>query len=330
MKRLLLVFVALVVLAVAGLGIAWQQFQSMVAAPQTTQLVDETIVVRRGLSVTQISQRLKTSGALETPLIFQLHVRASGAAAKLKAGEYKLYQGESIKALVSRMVAGDVFQRSITVPEGLKSVEIVALLKADPMLSGEITDVPPDGALLPETYAYQRGDKRAEVLGRMQKAHDDLVARLWPNRPEGLPLASMEDAVVLASIIEKETGVKAERGLVAGVFINRLNKGMKLQTDPTVVYGIELVKGAPMGRPLSRKDLATPTPYNTYVIEGLPPTPICNPGTASLAAALNPETTDYLYFVADGTGGHAFAKTLAGHNRNVAAWRKIERARKQR
>lgn len=330
MKRLLLVFVALVVLAVAGLGIAWQQFQSMVAAPQTTQLVDETIVVRRGLSVTQISERLKTSGALETPLIFQLHVRASGAAAKLKAGEYKLYQGESIKALVSRMVAGDVFQRSITVPEGLKSVEIVALLKADPMLSGEITDVPPDGALLPETYAYQRGDKRAEILGRMQKAHDDLVARLWPNRPEGLPLASMEDAVVLASIIEKETGVKAERGLVAGVFINRLNKGMKLQTDPTVVYGIELAKGAPMGRPLSRKDLATPTPYNTYVIEGLPPTPICNPGTASLAAALNPETTDYLYFVADGTGGHAFAKTLAGHNRNVAAWRKIERARKQR
>lgn len=330
MKRFLIAFVALGLLGLAAAGLAWQQFQTRVAAPQTTQLVDQTIVVRSGLSVVEISQRLKDAGAIDVPLLFQLHVRISGVAAQLKAGEYRLVQGESVAALVRRMVAGDVFQRRLTVPEGLKSYEIVALIEADPMLVGEVGEVPPDGALLPETYAYHRGDTRAEILARMQKAHKDLLKSLWAARADNSVLKTPEEAVVLASIIEKETGMKAERGIVAGIFTNRLSKGMKLQTDPTVVYGIEQKNGKPMARPLSRKDLATPTPYNTYVIEGLPPTPICNPGAASLTAALNPKQTDYLYFVANGKGGHAFGKTLAEHNRNVAAWRKIERARKQR
>ncbi|MGB0921282.1 MAG: endolytic transglycosylase MltG [Alphaproteobacteria bacterium] len=327
MKRILIALLALVFLGAAVAAVAWWQYSKMIVAPQVAVPNAETLVVRRGLSVAQISARLHQAGAVDWPILFQLHVRLSGNASKLKAGEYELHGGDSIASLVERMVHGDVYLRKITVPEGLKSSEIVALLNVEQMLVGEITEIPADGSLLPETYAYHRGDKRINMLKRMQRAQSALLAALWEARADNLPLKSAQEALVLASIIEKETGLSHERDIVAGVFVNRLRKGMKLQTDPTVIYGVEQAFGEPMSRPLSRKDLATPTPYNTYVIDGLPPSPICNPGAASLRAALAPAQTDYLYFVADGSGGHAFAQTLAEHNRNVAAWRKIERAR---
>ncbi len=191
-------------------------------------------------------------------------------------------------------------------------------------MTGDIGKTPDEGTLLPETYHFHRGESRQEILRRMKEAMSDEVARLWDERVDALPFKGAVEAVILASIVEKETGVQSERGLVASVFINRLRKGMRLQSDPTVVYGITLGAG-PLGRPLSRIDLDANTVYNTYQINGLPPTPIANPGKASIAAVLNPAPTDALYFVADGSGGHAFAKTLDEHNRNVKAWRKLQR-----
>jgi len=198
---------------------------------------------------------------------------------------------------------------------------------AEPLLVGEIDEVPPEGSLLPETYLFSRDDSRQAVLARMREAMQQTLAELWPKRREGLPLATPEEAVTLASIVEKETGVAAERPLVAGVFINRLKKKIPLQSDPTVIYGITLGK-TELDRPLSRKDLKTATPYNTYTIQGLPPGPIANPGRDALQAVMAPTETDYIYFVADGSGGHAFAKTLEEHNRNVAKWRKFQKSQK--
>jgi len=183
--------------------------------------------------------------------------------------------------------------------------------------------VAPEGSLLPETYMFERGTTRAELLARMREAQKTLIDELWPKRKEGLPIASVEDAIKLASIVEKETGLAAERPRIAAVFVNRLKTGMRLESDPTIIYG--LTKGAPLGHPLRQSELDTPNPYSTYQIEGLPPTPICNPGRDSLAAVLNPPDSDELFFVADGTGGHVFAKTGAEHARNVAQWRRIER-----
>ncbi|MEM6650198.1 MAG: endolytic transglycosylase MltG, partial [Pseudomonadota bacterium] len=209
--------------------------------------------------------------------------------------------------------------------EGLTTRQIIARLKEAPMLVGEVTIELKEGDLLPETYSYQRGDNRDSIIERMKEAHDDVLAVLWETRAEGLPLDTPEEAVILASIVEKETGIAAERPRVAGVFINRLNKGMRLQSDPTIIYG--LTGGEPLGRGIRLSELRKETPYNTYVIRGLPPTPIANPGRDALAAVLNPLETNDLYFVADGTGGHVFATNLAQHNRNVAKWRRIERER---
>ncbi len=224
------------------------------------------------------------------------------------------------------MVSGKTVARRLTLPEGLTSFEVVALVQKAEGLEGEVQAVPPEGTLLPETYHYARGETRAEVVARMGRALDQVLDELWPERAPGLPISSPEQAVVLASIVEKETAVADERPLVASVFVNRLKKGMRLQSDPTVVYGLTGGKG-PLGRALTRKDLQTPSPYNTYLADGLPPGPIANPGRASIEAVLNPAKTEYLYFVADGDGGHRFAKTLAEHNRNVAQWRKRQRKR---
>jgi UPF0755 protein len=203
------------------------------------------------------------------------------------------------------------------------------VLNAAPDLAGPPIDVaPPEGSLLPETYFFERGDTRQDILDRMVTGHRDALARLWPARASGLPIENEAEWIVLASIVEKETGVASERPLVASVFVNRLKKGMRLQSDPTVIYGITEGKG-PLGRGLTRKELDTPTPYNTYQIDGLPPGPIANPGLASLEAVLHPADTKYLYFVADGTGGHVFAETLKEHNENVRKWREIEKKQKQ-
>lgn len=214
----------------------------------------------------------------------------------------------------------------IAVAEGVTSWQVVEALKAAEFLEGSVEDVPPEGTLAPDSYEVQDGTPKADVLARMAEAQDARLAGAWANRADGLPLESPEEALVLASIIEKETAVPEERRTVASVFINRLNRGMRLQTDPTVIYGITQGRGV-LGRGIRQSELQAETPWNTYVIDGLPPTPIANPGLASIEAALDPEATNLIFFVADGTGGHAFAETLDEHNANVAKWREIERER---
>jgi UPF0755 protein len=210
--------------------------------------------------------------------------------------------------------------------EGLTSWQAVEGLKAVEVLSGEVAGIPPEGSLAPDSYEVRAGDDRVSVLARMAAAQEVILAAAWEGRVEGLPLDSPEEALILASIIEKETGVPEERRQVASVFVNRLRQGMRLQTDPTVIYGVTEGRGV-LGRGLRQSELRGATPWNTYVIDGLPPTPIANPGRASIEAALDPEDTDYIFFVADGSGGHAFASTLDEHNRNVARWRQIESER---
>ncbi|MCV2875622.1 endolytic transglycosylase MltG [Rhodobacteraceae bacterium XHP0102] len=211
----------------------------------------------------------------------------------------------------------------VSIPEGLTSWQIVEGLKSAEFLTGEVAEIPAEGRLAPDTYEATRGMARTELLAQMQARQDDILMAAWQARAEGLPISTPEEALILASIIEKETAQPNERGLVASVFVNRLNRGMRLQTDPTVIYGVTEGQGV-LGRGLRRSELDRVTPWNTYQIDGLPPTPIANPGRASIEAALNPESSDYIFFVADGTGGHAFAVTLAEHNRNVARWREIE------
>ena len=213
--------------------------------------------------------------------------------------------------------------RQIVVPEGLTSWQVVEMLRLEPELEGEVGELPIEGSLAPAGYDFQRGDERQAILDRMREEQAAIVDAAWAARAPDLPLASPEELVTLASIVEKETGVAEERPIVASVFVNRLRRGMRLQTDPTVIYGITNGEGT-LGRGLRASELATVTPYNTYAIAGLPPTPIANPGRAAIEAAANPEESTYLYFVADGTGGHAFASTLDEHNANVAAWRRIE------
>lgn len=220
---------------------------------------------------------------------------------------------------------GDTRYR-VAIAEGVTSWQIVEGLKAVDVLEGEVAEVPPEGSLAPDSYELREGDSRDALLERMRRAQDALLAQAWQNRAEDIPLEDPYEALILASIIEKETGVAEERGQVASVFVNRLNRGMKLQTDPTVIYGITKGEGV-LGRGLRQSELRAETPWNTYVIDGLPPTPIANPGRASIEAAVNPDSTPYIFFVADGTGGHAFAETLDEHNANVARWREIEAER---
>ncbi len=211
----------------------------------------------------------------------------------------------------------------VTVAEGTTAWQVAEGLKLADFLTGEVAAVPPEGSLKPDSYEVVKGAARGDLLAEMGTRQAAVMAELWPTRAEGLPYDTPEEAMVMASIVEKETGVPEERGKVASVFVNRLREGMKLQTDPTVIYGVTKGQGT-LGRGLRQSELRRDTPYNTYVIDGLPPGPIANPGAASIAAALNPDQTDFLFFVADGTGGHAFATTLAEHNENVAKWREIE------
>jgi UPF0755 protein len=216
----------------------------------------------------------------------------------------------------------------VSLAEGVTSWQVVEALRLADFLTGEVAEVPAEGTLAPESYEVTPGTPRAEVLTRMAELQEQRLAEVWANRDEGLPIETPEEALILASIIEKETGIAAERGTVASVFVNRLREGMRLQTDPTVIYGVTEGRGV-LGRGLRQSELRRETPWNTYVIDGLPPTPIANPGIESLRAAVSPEETDLLFFVADGSGGHVFARTLAEHNENVARWREIERERAQ-
>lgn len=247
---------------------------------------------------------------------------------KLQAGEYQFPVGLTVLDITKMLRDGANVTRQITFAEGLSSYEIATRLRKDTTFTGPLEQRPREGSLLPETYNYSYGDTRMGLIKRMQQDQKKFLQTLWDARDQSLPLKTMEEAVVLASIVEKETGPKAEeRPMVASVFINRLRKGMPLQSDPTVIYALTYGK-APLGRPLLRKDLSIESPTNTYQNAGLPPGPICNPGKAALRAVFEPANTDYIYFVADGTGGHAFAKTLKEHNKNVAKWIKVRRAQK--
>jgi len=270
-----------------------------------------------------MARQLGAAGVIRSPLLFIAAAEVAGAAHHLQAGEYAFPSGSSLAAVLLDIRQGRVVRHFVTIPEGFTSAQAVGVLEHAPELSGEIT-TPSEGSLLPETYEVTRGDARSAVLARMRAARDALLSRLWTDRAPALPYRSPEEAVILASVVEKETALATERPHVAAVFLNRLGRGMTLASDPTVIYG--LTGGAPLGHGLRVSELARTTPYNTYRLTGLPPTPIDNPGRAALTAVFHPAPSDDLYFVADGTGGHVFSASLAQHLKNVADWRAIELA----
>ena len=282
------------------------------------------VVLERGAGVGRISDTLKDAGVISSAGLFNLAARLTGAASQLKAGEYEIASGASMASVLADVRAGRVVRRLVTIPEGWTSGMVVDALNRVVVLTGDVAE-PPEGSILPDSYEIQRGETREALIRRMQAAHDEVMAELWPKRQPGLPYSTQAEAVTLASIVEKETGVASERPRVAAIFVNRLRKGMLLQTDPTIIYG--LTKGRPLGRGIRASELAADSPWNSYKVAGLPPGPIANPGRASLEAVLNPPSTNELFFVADGTGGHAFATTYEEHQRNVARWRQIERER---
>lgn len=316
---------ALLVATALVVGAAlWGYWRLNAPGPAATET---TVLIPHGAGVAAIGRRLAEAGVIEEPRLFSLGFRLIGGDRPLQAGEYRIPAGASAREIMEMMVAGRTVVRRLTVPEGLTTAEIMGLLAEAEGLQGNLPpepEWPAQGTLLPETYFYSWGDSRAALLDRMAAAMEEALAELWPSRAPDLPLETPHEAVTLASIVEKETGLPEERPRVAGVFINRLNLGMPLQSDPTVIYSLTEGQRV-MDRALTRKDLDTDHPYNTYEIRGLPPGPIANPGRASIAAVLNPMESDELYFVADGNGGHVFAETLEEHNRNVARWRALQR-----
>jgi len=325
-KRILAVFLILAVLGAGAAFFAVRYEDQNFAAPGPS--VTETIVmVEPGSSLPRIAGQLERAGILEDAFLFRIGVMRREATTLLKAGEYAFPPGVSMARAMEMLVNHEAIQHRITIAEGLTVAMTIRIIEADPILTGEITKIPPEGSLLPETYLFERGVTRQEMIGRMRDAQTRLFETLWPTRKADLPVDTMEEALILASIVEKETGIAAERPRIASVFTNRLRIGMRLESDPTIIYG--LTGGEPLGRGLRVSELERPNPYSTYQIDGLPPTPICNPGRDAIAAVLNPPEGDELFFVADGTGGHAFARTYAEHLRNVAAWRQVERARAQ-
>ncbi len=286
-----------------------------------------SITVKPGMGVSAIARLLEKNGVIENTYIFRGGVILHDSSIRLKAGEYAFEPGISMRRAMEKMAAGQSLLHKLTIPEGLTTQQILARIKANPVLIGEMPPNPGEGKLLPETYSFTRGLSRKTFINSMAAAQKRLLDRLWPVRAANLPFKTREEALILASIVEKETGKVSERPHIAGVFINRLNKGMRLQSDPTIIYGLVRGKGT-LGRSIRLSDIVRPTAYNTYIIKGLPPGPIANPGEAAIKAVLQPMQTKDLFFVADGTGGHAFAETLKKHNANVARWRKVERARR--
>jgi UPF0755 protein len=297
----------------------WLAFGPNTAARQG----DSTrVIVGGGLG--GVARGLASAGVIRSVVVFEVAAVLTGAARHLKAGEYCIPSHSSLFRILSMVRRGLSVRHVITIPEGLTSAAAADIVRRVPFLLGSVS-TPPEGALLPETYEVRRGESREAVMTRMTVAEDHLVGQLWKNRAPGLPYGSPRQAVALASVVEKETALPRERPQIAAVFINRLRKGMRLESDPTVIYGLS--RGGPLGRGLRASELASTSPYNTYRVAGLPPTPIANPGTAALEAAMHPAKTDDLFFVADGSGGHAFASTFAAHRRNVARWRLVEHNR---
>lgn len=317
MRALVRLLGVLLTLAILAGGALLYVDREMSAPAELAQ--DTTLVVPKGASTEEIAKLLYDAHMIPAPWTFMLATRF-GERRSLKAGEYLVAAHPSARSLVQLLRDGKTVVHKLTIAEGLSVTQIFELVKAEPSLSGEPGEPPPEGSLLPETYNFSLGDSRSDLVQRMRRAADAALDEAWRNRAPDLALTDKRQLLILASVIEKETGVAAERTKVATVFLNRLAKKMRLQSDPTTIYGLTLGHQQ-LGRSLTRADLDSDTPYNTYTKDGLPPGPICNPGKASLAAASKPEAGPWLYFVADGTGGHAFASSLDEHNKNVAAWR---------
>ncbi|MEO9340523.1 endolytic transglycosylase MltG [Mesorhizobium sp. SB112] len=318
---------SLVMLVVIGVGLLVYFGKREFDGPGPTTAAT-TFLVKPNSSVAEIAGQLERRGLISDARVFRIGLRAHDADGKLKAGEYEIKAGASMREIMDIMETGKSVLYSLTIPEGLTVEQAFQRIAEHEALTGDMpTEIPAEGMLAADTQRFTRGATRQQIIDKMLTDQKRLVEGIWERRVSDLPLKDINEFVTLASIVEKETGRGDERSRVASVFLNRLEKGMRLQSDPTIIYGIFGGKGKPSDRPIYRSDIDTPTPYNTYTINGLPPTPIANPGRASLEAVANPSKTEDLYFVADGTGGHVFAKTLNEHNENVARWRAFERKR---
>ncbi len=315
--------ITLLFVGVIGLALLFYFIRTQFDAAGPLQYAT-VVAIPKGEGVREIASRLERDGVINDQRIFVGVVFYFSAQAKLKAGEYAIPKQASMRSVLDTLVEGKAILYSVSVPEGLTSYQIVERLKGQPELTGKIDLIPAEGSIMPDTYRFARGTDRSELIARMQSEQRKFLERMWEKRSTGLPFKTKEEAVILASIIERETGKVDERARVAAVFVNRLQKGMRLQSDPTIIYGLSGGKGT-LGRPILKSEIQQMTPYNTYTMKGLPPTPIANPGRAALEAVLRPAKTEDLYFVADGSGGHIFSETYDDHKKAVADWRTIEK-----
>lgn len=284
-----------------------------------------TVIIPPKTSAKAIGILLEKEGVIASQKIFYWSLRLRGLGSQLRSGEYLFPKVRSLESVIEKLRHGDIVYHRLTLAEGLTSLDIKLLLRSEEKLQGEVSDIILEGSLLPETYTFFRGESRKNITAQMKKAMDQTLSDLWERYQDKTLLKSKEEVLILASIVEKETALERERPHIAAVFLNRLKKGMPLQTDPTVIYAFEVLEQKPFERTLTREDLKIESPYNTYLINGLPPAPICHPGKASLEAVLNPLKSDDLFFVADGTGGHVFSKTYKEHAQNHSQWRKIKK-----
>lgn len=316
--------ITLLLIAMLGAGGAYYYGRQVLEAPGPLR-EDKIVNIPQRAGKRDIAETLNKESVTDVnPWVFIAAVAALKASSDLKPGEYSFQKNASLRDVIATMVEGKVVQHAVTIPEGLTSEQIVARLSDNDIFTGSVRELPREGTLLPETYKFPRGTPRDQVIQRMQQAHKRVLAEIWERRSQDLPVKTPEQLETLASIVEKETGKPDERSRVAAVFVNRLKQKIKLQSDPTIIYGLVGGKGT-LGRPIKRSEITQPSPYNTYVIEGLPPGPIANPGRASLEAAANPARTRDLFFVADGSGGHAFTETYDAHQKNVAKLRAMEK-----
>jgi UPF0755 protein len=316
LKWLLIVPALLIALVGGNFVYGWNA-----AGPSTREV---TVVIKPGSSIRLAAASLQKGGVIKSADAFVNRARFFGATSTIKAGEFLIPAGASNADVLSILTGGKTVQRMVTVPEGMPSIMVYERLMANDMLKGDIP-VPAEGSIMPDSYAFEKGETRAAVVLRMQAAMKQAIAELWPKKSADAVVKTQEEALTLASIVEKETSKKTELALVAGVYSNRLKKGMMLQADPTIIYPI--TKGKPLGRRIHQSEISAVNDYNTYSMVGLPKGPIANPSKAAIAAVLNPEKTDYLFFVAKGDGGHVFAKTLTEHNANVEKWYAIRKER---
>ena len=308
----------------------FMKYRYVRSGPLTEPVV---FTVPEGAGLSSLANKLEADGLIDSAVILKLNAKLTGIGGALKTGEYSLEAGASMKDIIDVFESGKTTLYPITLPEGLTSAQLMRIIAESETLSGDLPETPPEGSLLPETYMHPRGMSRAALVAKMQAAQTDLIDSLWDSRQPNLPISTKAEAINLASIVEKETGGLHDSDKVAGVFTNRLRMGMRLQSDPTIIYGIsqgEILRGRDgKQRGLRRSEIDRKTDWNTYQIDGLPKTPIANPGAEAIKAVLNPAETDALFFVADGKGGHVFSKTYAEHNKHVAKWRVIERQRKR-